>query len=205
MLIWGTKPVKRRIDVGEFHCPQCGSQQPYQRMSVRKHGHVYWIPLFGMGDPVEYVECRTCGGQFVPEVLERQSSGDDAFHKAFFMAHVATMVAVACADGRVEKSEVTAIQGVLERFVGSPVERSIIEDWAAGSAEDALAKAEFLLTTISPGLNDEGREVLVRTAFHIAAADGDIVDAEMEAVQRVAAALQLSPAHLSGILGSLKA
>ena len=86
MLIWGTKPVKRRIDVGEFHCPQCGCQQPYQRMSVRKHGHVYWTPLFGMGEPVEYVECRTCGGQFVPascprldrSLLQRSVEGDCA-------------------------------------------------------------------------------------------------------------------------------
>jgi len=205
MLIWGTKPVKRRIDVGEFHCPQCGSQQPYQRMSVRKHGHVYWIPLFGMGDPVEYVECRTCSGQFVPEVLERQSAGEEAFHKAFFMATVATMVAVAAADGRVEDSEVTAIQGVLERFLGSAIDRTMIEEWASESADETWARAEFLLTSICPALDDRGREMLVRTAFHITAADGDIVDAEMEAVQRVAAALQLSPAHLSGILGSLKA
>lgn len=205
MLIWGTKPVKRRISVGEFYCPQCGSQQPYQRMWVRKHGHVYWIPLFGMGEPVEYVECGTCGGEFLPQVLERQPSGEDAFQKAFFVATVATMAAVARADGRVDESEVTAIQGVMEKLLGSAVDPSMVEAWVAESAEDPLAKAEFLLTTIRPNLSDEGREMLVRTALLVAIADGEMADAEMEAVQRVAAALQLSPAHLSGILGSIEA
>ena len=205
MLIWGTKAVKRSIDTGEFHCPQCRSKQAYKLMSVRKHGHVYWIPLFGMGEATEYVECSRCGGQFVPEVLDRVVPSEEDFHKAFLAATVATMVAVAGADGRVDDTEIEAIQGLVERFVGSPVDRAVVQDWAREPAEVALAKAESLLTSLGSGISDEGREMLVRVALHIAVADGDLADAEFAAIQRIATALRLSPAHFSGLLGSLKA
>jgi hypothetical protein len=48
MLIWRTKPVKRRIDVGEVHCPRCGSQHRYQRMSVRIVMYAVLAPLCGL-------------------------------------------------------------------------------------------------------------------------------------------------------------
>lgn len=205
MLIWGTKAVTRRVTSGEFYCPQCRSTQPYDLMSARKHGHVYWIPLFGMGDPVEYVECRACHGQFVPEVRNAAPPDDAEFRKMFLAAAVATMVAVAGADGRVDGREVQAIRDTVESLTGVRVERTTVETWTGASSAMTLDQAEGMLAALSPMLSDRGKETLIRTAFLLAVADGEISDAEESAVQRLAAALALTPAHLSGILGSIQA
>jgi len=64
IIIFGTKGVTKNLDSGTFHCPNCAAPSPYILKSVRKHGHLFFIPLIAVGDAATYVECQTCKSTF---------------------------------------------------------------------------------------------------------------------------------------------
>jgi hypothetical protein len=70
MIIWGSKGRERTVASGEFYCPQCLGHSPYIRRRVSRYFTLYFIPLFPLETYGEYVECRTCGVQLAPEVLD---------------------------------------------------------------------------------------------------------------------------------------
>lgn len=204
MLIWGTKAVKRRIDAGEFHCPQCGGMRSYTRVRAQRHGHVYWIPLFATGEAVEYVECGACGGTFDPAVLDRLPPMDgDAFRDHFGVAVLATTMAVAAADGRIDDAEIDVISGVVSRIAGRELDREAVVRMAAAPGAGDLAVALASLTQLALGLSAEGKELVVKAALFTAMADGDLDQREMDRVFQVAAALEVTQAHLKGIVADV--
>jgi uncharacterized tellurite resistance protein B-like protein len=200
VLIWGTKPVRTTIDRGEFFCPQCRSRQSYERLQVQKHGHLYWIPLVRMGDPVEYVECGRCEGQFVPQVLESAPMDEAEFRRLFVTAVVTTMIAIAGADGEVQETEIARIQEASSALAGVDVDRHDVLRWAS-DAHGALATAEETLRLVAPMLSTSGKEMLMRSALGMAVADGEVSPDETAAIARLAQVIDVSPAHLSGLVG----
>lgn len=204
MLIWGTKAVKRRVDAGEFHCPQCQTLRPYTRVRAQRHGHVYWIPLFATGQAVEYVECGSCGGTFDPAVLDRLAPLDgDAFRDHFGAAVLATTMAVAAADGHIDDVEVDLIRDVVSRVLERELERDAVVRMAATPGAGDLAVALELLAKLALGLSSGGKELVVKAALYTAMADGDVDAREMDRVFQVAAALDVSQAHFKGIVADV--
>jgi uncharacterized tellurite resistance protein B-like protein len=202
VLIWGSRAIKRRLDAGRFHCPSCGADADYELVSAQRHGHVYWIPLFRMGDPVEYVECRRCGGAFDPVVLTRQPLDRGAFVAAFGTAAVAAMSAAAGADGPISDAELSAMRAALERVTGVALSADEVGRMAA--VDDPLGTAEGLLAELEPMLSSTGKEAIVTSMLVTAAADGALTPESGAALSRIAGAMQVSPAHLSGIVAGMR-
>ena len=69
MIIFGTRNRTKAIDAGQFYCPHCRAVRPYERKSARQYFALYFIPVFPIGQPVEFVECQVCGTAFSPDVL----------------------------------------------------------------------------------------------------------------------------------------
>lgn len=202
MLIWGSRAIKRRMDAGRFHCPSCGADAEYELVRAQRHGHVYWIPLFRMGDPVDYVECRRCNGAFDPAVLTRQPLDRNAFIAAFSMAALAAMTAAASADGPISDGERDAICSSLEMVTGVALAPDEVRRMEAMA--DPLVTAEGLLAELEPMLTPTGKEAIVTSMLVTAAADGALPPASGNAVSRIAGAMQVSPAHLSGIVAGMR-
>ena len=202
MLIWGSRAIKRRLDAGRFHCPSCGADAEYELVSAQRHGHVYWIPLFRMGDPVEYVECRRCSGAFDPAVLTRQPLDRGAFMAAFGTAAVAAMSAAAGADGPISQAELGAMRAALERVTGVVLSADEVGSMAA--VGDPLGTAEGLLAELEPMLSPDGKEAIVTSMLVTAGADGALTPESGAAIARVATAMRVSPAHLNGIAASMR-
>jgi predicted RNA-binding Zn-ribbon protein involved in translation (DUF1610 family) len=72
MIIWSSTSCEKVISSGQFHCPNCDSQQLCKHMSVSKYFTLYFIPLFETAKLGEYVRCEGCGIQFSTEVLTYQ-------------------------------------------------------------------------------------------------------------------------------------
>src|SRR5687767_7385404 len=69
MIIWGSTGREVPIGQGDFHCPQCDTQQHYYHNRIARYFTLYFIPLFQISSHGDYVQCGQCGGQFTPEVL----------------------------------------------------------------------------------------------------------------------------------------
>jgi hypothetical protein len=69
-IIWGSRGITSSLSAGDFHCPQCDEARGYDLKQVRPFFTLYFIPIFPVGAPTRYVECRRCGGTFKEGVLD---------------------------------------------------------------------------------------------------------------------------------------
>ena len=72
LIIWGTKGVEGVKESGQFFCPSCIGNVPYDHKRIRRFFTLYFIPLIPLGTLQEWVECKQCGGSFETEVLQMQ-------------------------------------------------------------------------------------------------------------------------------------
>lgn len=70
MIIFGTRPRSKTIDTGDFFCPHCQTTRTYERKEARPYFTLYFIPLFPIGKPYEFIECTVCRVTYQPEVLK---------------------------------------------------------------------------------------------------------------------------------------
>lgn len=203
MIIWGTKAVTRKTDSGTFHCPNCGSPQFYERKTIQKHGHVYFIPLLPMGDTAEYVECQGCRETFRPEVLSFDPGQKEReFKSEFDRALKRLMVLMMMADGAVEEEEIATIMGIYESVAKRSLTRADVLREVKEAKSEGLRAADYA-AHIGPYLNDHGKELVMRAVLTVAASDGHIDDAEKGAVGEIAHSLEMTPSHVKGILADL--
>ncbi len=69
MIIFGTRPRTKTIDTGTFFCPHCQTTRDYERKEARPYFTLYFIPLFPIGKPSEFIECTICRVTYTPDVL----------------------------------------------------------------------------------------------------------------------------------------
>ena len=72
LIIWGTKGVEGVKESGQFFCPSCNANVPYDHKRIRRFFTLYFIPLIPLGTLQEWIECKQCGGSFETEVLQMQ-------------------------------------------------------------------------------------------------------------------------------------
>jgi rubredoxin len=70
MIVMGSKDRVVDLGEGQFYCPNCGVLRAYIRRRSARYFTLYFIPLFQVENKGEFVECRTCGYIYPPDVLE---------------------------------------------------------------------------------------------------------------------------------------
>lgn len=85
-----------------------------------------------------------------------------------------------------------------EQVVPSPVDSVGAPKYTPTSGSNHPAK------DMAPGLNDHGKEMVLRGAFLVAVADGTFQDEEMELISRLSEALDMTSAHVDGVLRSMQ-
>lgn len=203
LIIFGTRGVTTTAETGAFHCPDCG-QSPYRHRKVRRFFTLYFIPLIPLDLLGEYIECSKCDGTYTLAVLAHNPGASDAaFEAQFHTAIRRTMVLMCLADGVVDPEEVATIQ----RVFGSIAKREITEQEVhaeiAAAQADGRPVAEFLAGGMAATLNDNGKELVIKAAFFVAAADGEFQEEEKKLLTDIGKALQMTPAHLNGVLDSM--
>jgi tellurite resistance protein len=108
---------------------------------------------------------------------------------------VKSLVAVAWADGQMEESEATVVEGLLVGFDATPEEESEIIAWAKTprTLENDIPLGE---------LSDEDRELLLSNAALVTLADGETSEGERDLLDRLSKLLGFDDARAAEIIAS---
>jgi tellurite resistance protein len=200
LIIFGTRGVTYGAGQGEFYCPDCESKRPYSQKRVRRFFTLYFIPLVPLDLLGEYVECTHCTSTYKTGILDLVPGKSEEEEEAEFRkATRRVLVLMMLADGNVDESEINAIIEIIGKLERREVSRDEI------TAEVAAARAapqdiQEYCKGMAGFLNDRGREMVVRAALQVASADGHFDTTEKEALAKIAASLNLSKAHFTGIM-----
>lgn len=200
MIIFGTTGISSTMEEGQFMCPQCATSENYKHKKVTKFFTLYFIPLIPLGRAGDYVECQTCQGTFISRILDydpndQQNEFQSVYEKA--MRHC--MVMIMLADGEIDENEMVAVQKVINKFGHNDIS---IEELKA-YVEEIETKPEPISTylkKVTPSLNEHGKEIIIKCALAIAAADGNVDDSEIELINEMAKTMEMSTSHLNGII-----
>lgn len=69
MIIYGWRIYHTTIDRQSFRCPNCRTQVEGEVKRADRYFTLYFIPLFPIGIPGEFVECTSCGTGYRKEIL----------------------------------------------------------------------------------------------------------------------------------------
>lgn len=201
-IIFGTRGITSRVDSGSFHCPACGPQT-FVRKQVRRFFTLYFIPVLPLDRVGEYVECHGCRGTFEIAVLSFDPAAERRRQDARLRDAVRrVMVEMMLADGNVDDAEVEAIRNVHGRVLGAEISREDVLRDARVAREDGRGIAAAL-RPLAGSLTDAGKEMVLRAAMCVAAADGRMDDAERARLAEVALSLGMSREHVHGVVQQL--
>jgi tellurite resistance protein len=200
VIIYGTRGVTSTQASGTFHCPQCGSGSPYRHKTVRRFFTLYFIPLIPLDKLGEYVECGACGGTYKPGVLDLDPEADRAAFEAEFHGAVrGVMLKMMLADGVIEDDELRSVSTLYEQLAGQALSVEQVRAEAEALQGDRQSVLDYV-KNVRGSLNDRGKELVVRAALAVASADGKVSDTERLLLVEIGEALELTEAHLMGIL-----
>ncbi|MBU2997523.1 TerB family tellurite resistance protein [Cellulophaga baltica] len=199
MIIFGTTGIKSTIKSGDFHCPQCEQSKPYRHRKVTKFFTLYFIPLIPLGSAGEYVECGNCKGTYILRVLNNNAnSNNEQFMATYEKAIRHSMVLIMLADGVIDNNEKKQVLKIINKFGKNDLTMSHLENYIEQVKKEKEDVTTYL-KKVGPSLNDHGKEVIIKCAISVAAADGNIDESELLMINKMAKAMQMSSAHVKGI------
>jgi uncharacterized tellurite resistance protein B-like protein len=188
---------------GQFHCPQCEANQKYKHKKVRRFFTLYFIPLIPMGKIGEFVECQACRGTFIPKVLDyKKSASADKFLSEYEKAMKHAMVLIMLADGEIDDNEMLTVQRIVNKLGHNDISLDDLKQYVAEVQQNPEDISTYL-KKVTPALNEHGKEMVIRCAFQVASADGNVDDSEVKLISKMAETMEMSSAHLKGILDEL--
>ncbi|MEM6925623.1 MAG: TerB family tellurite resistance protein [Myxococcota bacterium] len=200
MIIFGTRGVTYRYNKGQFYCPECGPDVDFKHKRVRRFFTLYFIPVLPLDLLGEYVECANCHSTFRKDVLEFDPGAASAsFEAEFHVAIRKVMIKMMLADGQTDDAEVTSVGEIYTQLTDKPLSETAIRDEAVTLETDGQTVEDYV-RSVRGQLNDQGKELVLRAALAIAAADGEIADEEAELLVRVGRAMDMTAAHVRGVL-----
>lgn len=200
MIIFGTRGVKSTIKTGAFNCPQCAEKKDYRHRKVTQFFTLYFIPLIPLGRVGEYVECNQCKGTFVPRVLTAQlSPSEEQIEAQYEIAVRKSLIMIMLADGVIDEKEKAQILTILNGIGKHETTPAQLEAYILKVQEENLSVGSYL-AKIGPMLNEHGKEIVIKCAMSVAASDGEVDDSELRLIFEMGVAMQMSKAHLRGIL-----
>jgi uncharacterized tellurite resistance protein B-like protein len=199
-VLFGTKGVTSTKGRGSFFCPQCSGERQYKHQHVRRFFTLFFIPLIPLDELGNYVECQACTGTYKPEVLSFDPTAerrriDAEFHGAIKVV----MIHMLLADGEVEDAEIEAIGRVIAQLSGKEPDMALLRE-QVGSSAVARRNPVDVAHEVAGTLNVAGKEMVIRAAITVALADGVLAPKESKLLMELAGALELSGAHVKGLL-----
>lgn len=200
MIIWGWRSVKTVHGTGEFLCPRCGVDTPYQHLHYRRWFTLFFLPIIPLNVLGSCIECTRCKGQFTEAVLAAPTLGIFEHHQGLAnraaIAHLASLARPL--DSAVEDAAVavaSAAAGVRPDY-----DRNALHvDVRAFATADAVTP---YLRAIAEPMTVAGREDFLRRMSRLVDGLPHRVPEMDRAMEMFADALDISRAHLVGIRGT---
>ena len=203
MIIFGTRGVTSTAEKGQFNCPQCSGATDYNLKRVRRFFTLYFIPVIPLDKMGEYVECGRCQGTYDPEILTYDPSVEGEKMEAFFfVACKQVMISMLLADGVIDDGEVKMLQSQFQEITGTHVPEEELRE-EIQYISDQGSSAPEMLGSMTGQLNDQGKETVIRAAYAIAAADGNVDQSEQAYLMEVGRSMGMTEAHLTGVISTI--
>ena len=205
IIVFGTRGITTTGARGEFTCPGCRDMRTFRRRNVRRWFTLYWIPIIPLDKVGEYIECDHCLSTWKTEVLDHDfGASDEAFEAEFEKAIRRVMVMMMMADGVIAEGEMETIRQVFKKLTDKELPEQTLLDEAEQIRRDAPPIREAVRALVGQ-LNPGGRELVLKAAFFVAAADGIFQEEEKVMISELAAALQIPSGRFKEILDELLA
>jgi tellurite resistance protein len=205
LIIFGTRGVTSTVTSGLFNCPGCSGKRHYEHKRVRRFFTLYFIPIIPLDTIGEYIECLHCRDTYKPEVLEFDPvKSERSMEAEFHTAVKRVMVLMMLADGVVEEEEVETIRLIYGKLANRELSKEDVDTEVAASKADGRGLRQYLSSVVG-SLNDSGKEVVVKAAYFVAAADGNVSTEETNLLAELAGALEMSPSHFKTVIDKLAA
>jgi uncharacterized tellurite resistance protein B-like protein len=202
-LIAGTKGETSTVGRGEFYCPQCETYTRYLHQQVHQKATVFFVPVANLKLLGEYVECQSCDGTFKMEILNYDPQEEQLEIEALYHIGIKkVMTMMMLADGKIEDREIVMMKDIYRKVSEDELLDSEIEKEIDSCQRHPTDMEEFL-KDIFPVLNEHGREMIFKMSYYIAIADGKYRSEEEKLLKKIGKILQLSPAHIKGIISEI--
>ncbi|UIR57915.1 RDD family protein [Sphingobacterium sp. SRCM116780] len=66
LIIFGTKSIGKTVKYGNFHCPRCQMERPYQLKQNRRYFSLFFIPMIPLEKQGDTLECNFCRTAYIP-------------------------------------------------------------------------------------------------------------------------------------------
>lgn len=198
VLIVGVRHLRKVLEAGEFHCPECGGDRRFQFGVGRRHLIVFDIPVLPLSRTPGSVECAVCRGAFDRSVLD-VPTGRRLTELLRDVTRTLVIGALVAGGESSPCARATAVAAV--RDVGMPA----YDDEILGIDLYAYGDDEFFgtlptLDTLAAHLVHEGRVRLITVAAHVALADGPYRTLELDMLLSAGARLGLTRTEVDRVL-----
>lgn len=199
LLIFGVRIRFRTIGTVAFFCPRCGGDRQGDRRTARRWFTLFWLPVVPLDQVGEVVECSTCHTRFEPAVAEAPTTAALSEILGNAVRVLAAMV-VRTGDAADPALRAAAVANV--RLVDGGYDDATL---AADAVAVDPAVAESYVAPLGEGLQVSGKERFLGDLVRIALAGGTITPDQRRVIDLAGRGLDLTPAHITGIVTSVVA
>ena len=202
-MFFGTRGITLTKEKGNFHCPECSCQREYARKRVRRFFTLYFIPLIPLDNLGEYIECKACKNSFRESILDYRPQASEADFDAEYQKAIKRVgIQMMLAEGKVDNAKVKAIKELYANVSGIAVSDQEIKDDIIALKKGKVNVSDEL-RKLSPYLNDNGKEIVIKSALCVAAIDDGLKKKEQALLGEIASSLDMSPSHVKGVIADL--
>jgi len=203
LFIAGTRGETTTVATGTFYCPECNAYTQYHHDQVYETVTVFFVPVAKVELLGEYIECQSCANTYTMEVLDYDPEQEQEELQAFYlMAIKKVMTTMMLADGKIDENERSIMKDIYHKLAASTLSDRDIDQ----EIKRCMAKPMEVgkcLRELGSCLNEAGRETVTKAAYWVSIADGEVDKREAKALKQAAKQLQISSAHLKGIISEV--
>ncbi|UCC23147.1 MAG: TerB family tellurite resistance protein, partial [Planctomycetota bacterium] len=200
LFIAGTKGETTIVAKGEFYCPECNAHTHYHHNQVHEKATVFFVPVVNLKLLGEYIECQSCGSTYKMEILDYDPEKEQQEIKALYLGGIKkVMTTMMLADGRIDENEKSMMKDVYKNIAGSALSDYEIDEEIKSCKANPVG-LDNCLKELFPYLNEAGKEAIIKAAYWISVADGEVDKEEKNLLIKLGKRFQISNAHLKGII-----
>lgn len=202
-LIAGTKGVTSTVARGKFYCLNCSEKTKYLHKQVHQTATAFFISVAKLKLLGEYIECQKCQCTFELGVLDYDPEEEQReFYAEYHRSIKRVLTMMMLADGKIDKKELEFIKHTYSNIIG----KKYSDDEINREIQECINNPESLneyLSAVGHKLSESGKEMIIKVAYWVSLADGEYAKSEQRLLKQISKALDVSSAHLNGIINEL--
>ena len=204
-ILFGTKGRAIETDSGQFHCPNCNIKEEYGKKYVQDWFTLFFIPIFPIsGKKNDHIECKKCESIYHTDVIEYKPALNEVeIESEYEKALKNVLCLMILADKNVKEEEISMVSNIYNKLTNDKkFTKNQIDKIITQLKKDKKTVQQYL-KKIKPYLNSGHRELIIKAMYFVASSDGHLDKKEGELLMKTATVLEMTPAHVKGVLAEL--